>query len=94
MGGGSDGDVKITAEKISAAIIPPILIRLSTNTAPLEYFYSFPNLKRVYTAFEIFVQRGGEVRSSRRAHNPKISSSNLLPATFVPKTWNTIGFFR
>ena len=33
-------------------------------------------------------QRGGEVRllrtrSSRRAHNPQISSSNLLPATLL-----------
>jgi hypothetical protein len=34
IGGGSEGDVKITAEKIKAAIIPPILILLSTITNP------------------------------------------------------------
>ena len=84
-GGGFDGEVKMTAENIKAPTIPTIWNFLSMLKNQLESFYSFPNLKRVYTSEGNFVQRGGEVRSSRRAHNPKTSSSNLLPAIMILK---------
>ncbi|EGG41161.1 Hypothetical protein Nlim_1968 [Candidatus Nitrosarchaeum limnium SFB1] len=53
-------------------------------------------IKRIYGSCSLMNQRGGEVRlfrtrSSRRAHNPQFSSSNLLPATFhIQKTTNLI----
>ncbi len=52
----------------------------------INYFQEFD---KAYIRLNfIYVQRGGEARSSRRAHNPQFSSSNLLPATYFPYTQN------
>ena len=39
MGGGLDGDVSIIIDTVSAAIIPAILIFLSTIKNLIEYYY-------------------------------------------------------
>src|SRR3989338_8360170 len=57
----------------------------------INYFQGFD--KAYIGSYSFTNQRGGEARlfrakSSRRAHNPQFSSSNLLPATYFSYTQN------
>ena len=79
----SMSEVKTKKENITTAIIAMIRIFLYKKRLSFQILLiAFKNLiKRIYGWFFFIDQRGGEVRSSRRAHNPQISGSNLLPAT-------------
>jgi len=52
IGGGLDGDERITIEIITAPIIPAILNRLFILKFQLEYFYSFLIvITRIYSSY-------------------------------------------